>query len=325
MSYLCNQLEASFEEHLSTHPTLAVAVSGGADSVFCALAVHEWTRKKNKTVTSITIDHGIRPEARDEAVFVSSLMNQHNIAHQTLTWSPQTASPSQDDARHARYELLRSFCEKSRIPVLITGHHALDQAETILMRIARQSHLRGLRGMGVTQQLTPALTLVRPLLDLWPDEIKHRLQQKNIKWIEDPSNKNDKYLRTHLRHALTTKDSELAKIGMTPEGLINWSRKITQTDDYIAHCVEEFLAASHNNSAGIIAHDEFLDLHEELQRHVLEYLIRQHAPTLTYPPRWESILNLQKHLKAKRTATLSGLKFQVKQNQICISPENSAT
>ncbi|USO01549.1 MAG: tRNA lysidine(34) synthetase TilS [Alphaproteobacteria bacterium] len=312
----------------STHEEIrmCVGVSGGADSIFAVHMLHQWacTRKNKKiTIIAATVNHNLRPEAADEAAFVANRMRSLDIPHYTLQWHAKTQAPSQGTARHGRYECLVNHCIEHKLGYLITGHHAQDNAETILMRLARQSHIRGLRGLDERRAIKGVI-LLRPLLSVWPAHVQDYLNDHNHTWITDPSNANKRYTRTHARTALTTPTSEIARLGFTPQGLIRWSEKITQTHRFFSDCVNQFLTEhSHQSPTRTILNREAFDaLHPELQRHVLETLIWQISLT-DHPPRWESIMNLQERLAKQVTTTLGGWIIRPRPTIIQITPEPS--
>lgn len=318
MHSFTEQIKSRLDQLLPREEPIVVGVSGGADSIFTAIILNTWAHSKPCTIVSVTVDHGLRPESMKECAFVRDLMHTHKIPHHSITWTPPTQKTTQQDARNARYKLLTDFCTQVDAKTLVTGHHALDQAETILMRFARQSHLKGLRGMDETSKITDTVTLVRPLLTVWPDQIRTYLTEHTIPWIEDPSNAHPKYLRSHLRKALTDEKSELRTIGITPGSLINWSHKITSTYRFLASEVSQFMSHFHANQKGFeVMADAFFALHSELQLHVLETFL--HANTNHgHPPRWESVKELRHRLEKKQTSTLGGWKFQRKKDKIVI-------
>src|SRR5262245_50690675 len=115
-------------------PVLAVAVSGGRDSLALALLAHEWSSERHGRIIALIVDHGLREESRAEAATTREVLAQHGIEGTVLAWSgskPRTGL--QEAARRARYALLRRECRQRGILHLLLGHHADDQAETVVM------------------------------------------------------------------------------------------------------------------------------------------------------------------------------------------------
>lgn len=183
-------------------PCLAVAVSGGPDSMALLLLLDEWARKRDGSVLGLTVDHGLRPESAAEAACVGDWLRARGIAHEIIPWhGDKPRSAIQETARAARYALLAERCRARGILHLAVAHHADDQAETVLFRERRHSGEAGLAGMSAARSLG-WVRLIRPLLG-WPKsrliEICAAFGQSTI---DDPSNRTDYYARTELRRDL---------------------------------------------------------------------------------------------------------------------------
>ena len=154
-------------------PRLAVAVSGGADSLALALLADRWARAQGGRITAVTVDHALRPEAAAEARQVGRWLKAAKIRHVTLRWTPPAplkklaggTRPAnlQSAARDARYQLLTGWCRDHAVLHLLLAHHRDDQAETLLLRLARGSGLDGLAAMAPLVERA-SLRLLRPLL-----------------------------------------------------------------------------------------------------------------------------------------------------------------
>jgi tRNA(Ile)-lysidine synthase len=180
-------------------PHVAVAVSGGSDSMALAILAHDFARAKAGRVTALTVDHGLRPEAADEAAQTASWCAERGIAHEILRWSgPYPQSGIQEAARAARYRLLEDWCHAHGVLHLLVAHQREDQAETLLMRLLRGSGVEGLAGMAPVVERS-AMRLLRPLLTLSRVRLQATLAAIDQSWIEDPSNSNPAYLRVKLR------------------------------------------------------------------------------------------------------------------------------
>ena len=129
-------------------PVLAIAVSGGRDSLALALLAHDWAGALDGRIVGLIVDHGLRRESADEAAKTRDLLVRHGIAAEVLRWrGAKPASGLQEAAREARYRLLLAACRRRGILHLLVAHHADDQAETVVMRAARGSGPDGLAGM----------------------------------------------------------------------------------------------------------------------------------------------------------------------------------
>jgi tRNA(Ile)-lysidine synthetase-like protein len=150
---------------------LAVAVSGGSDSLALSLLADDWARGRGATLLCFIVDHRLRAESTTEAHQVRCWLESLGL-HAEILSSDHASMTSdhgsiQERARRLRYRLLINECIARRIPHLLLAHHRDDQAETVLMRMVRGSGLRGLASM-TTAALAPGsagrVRLLRPLL-----------------------------------------------------------------------------------------------------------------------------------------------------------------
>lgn len=202
-------------EPFEPKPHIAVAVSGGADSLALAVLLHRWVRARGGTVTALTVDHGLRPGAAAEAVRVGKILGGQGLAHRILRW--RGAKPTanvQAAARRARYALLSDWCARRGVLHLALGHQLEDQAETFLLRLGRGSGLDGLAAMPAVTA-TRDVRLLRPLLGIPRARLEATLRRRGLIWIDDPSNRDPAHARVRLR-ALQPK---LTDEGLTPSRL----------------------------------------------------------------------------------------------------------
>ena len=180
-------------------PRLAVAVSGGADSLSLCFLARDWTAARGGRVTALTVDHGLRPESAEEARQVAACMARHGIEHKVLSWlGEKPGTRLQEAARAARYRLMCGWCRDNAILHLLLGHHADDQAETVLYRLIRGSGLDGLTGMSAVTD-SAEVRLLRPLLGCRAADLRRFLRSYGEVWVDDPSNQDARFVRTHLR------------------------------------------------------------------------------------------------------------------------------
>lgn len=194
--------------------SLAVAVSGGADSMALLLLAKDWAGPHNIPITALTVDHGLRAEAAVEARQVADWCEALAIPHETLRWAPAAISSAiQEQAREARYALMDGWCTQHNVPALLTAHHRDDQAETLFFRLARGSGLDGLACIQPKTWLDGGTLLLRPLLELPKSALIAVLHAANQPWVEDPSNQHMGYTRNRIRAALaaTGKAEELSR------------------------------------------------------------------------------------------------------------------
>jgi tRNA(Ile)-lysidine synthase len=182
-------------------PLLAVAVSGGRDSLALALLAHEWAAELEGRIVGLIVDHGLRRQSSGEAAMTRDLLTRHGIAAEILHWrGAKPASGLQEAAREARYRLLLEACREHGILHLLIAHHADDQTETVAMRAARSSGPDGLAGMAALVEQREA-RLVRPLLSVPRARLTATLEARAVAWIDDPSNLDSRFERARLRKA----------------------------------------------------------------------------------------------------------------------------
>lgn len=183
-------------------PHLAVAVSGGADSMALVLLADRWAREQGGDVIALTVDHGLRSASASEAAQVRDWLSRRAIRHRILRWEGQKpTSGIQAAARKVRYELMTNWCQLNNVLHLLVAHHGDDQAETILLRKEKGSGPYGLSGMAPGRALN-GVRLLRPFLLRRRREIESTLKAWRQPWLDDPSNTDARYSRTAARRKL---------------------------------------------------------------------------------------------------------------------------
>jgi tRNA(Ile)-lysidine synthase len=221
-----------------SRPMLAVAVSGGADSLALCLLADRWARERDGTAVGLTVDHGMREAAADEARRVGVWLAARGIPHHTLVWRPPALLRNvQATARVARYALLTSWCRAAGCLHLLTAHHREDQAETLLIRLARGSGLDGLAGIAALRESADC-RLLRPLLDVPQPRLAAMLRAADQPWIEDPSNRNSVYARVRLRGSAAL----LAREGLSAARLAATARHLGRARAALEDVVTQTLA-----------------------------------------------------------------------------------
>lgn len=182
-------------------PSLVLAVSGGPDSVAMLWLAARWRRalKQGPRLVAVTVDHRLRPEAGREAAEVKRLARALGVEHRTLRWlgaKPETGVPAA--AREARYAFLLKAARQCRATHVLTAHTRDDQAETLLMRMARGSGIAGLGAMARQSPRGDAI-IARPLLDVPKARLLATLDKAGIAYVLDPTNNDARYTRPRLR------------------------------------------------------------------------------------------------------------------------------
>ncbi len=186
---------------------VAVAVSGGADSVGLLRALHEAAPEIGLVLSVAHVHHGIRGAAADEDVqFVAALAQRLGLAfYSHRVDAPGTAQKNkqtlEEAARHLRYAWFRELIAAGRVDAVATAHTLDDQAETVLHRLLRGAWTEGLSGIhpDVAGAGGPIL---RPFLDVRREEIRAWLREIGQAWREDASNEDTAHTRNRIRHTL---------------------------------------------------------------------------------------------------------------------------
>eukprot|EP00257_Ricinus_communis_P014115 XP_015571715.1 uncharacterized protein LOC8268361 isoform X7 [Ricinus communis] len=205
---------------------IAIGVSGGPDSVALCVLTAAWksagVAKSEGFVDgllAIVVDHGLRPESKEEAQVVSRRVSDMGVRCEIACCSWYRGRPKQghlqEEARDMRYQKLHSICLQHQIGVLLIAHHADDQAELFILRLSRNSGVLGLAGMAFTSQIffsnaqpndeglkNESILLARPLLHFSKEDMYKICQVAGQDWVEDPTNQSPLYARNRIRMSL---------------------------------------------------------------------------------------------------------------------------
>ncbi|MGI9422683.1 MAG: tRNA lysidine(34) synthetase TilS [Hyphomicrobiaceae bacterium] len=244
-------LEACFAE-CRDFDNVLLAVSGGADSAALLHLFAIWARQDPQFdghVYVLTIDHRLRPEARKEADGVAGWAQDLGYPHQTLTWpEDKPLQGLQDAARAARYKLLCTFANGLvGKTVMLTAHTRDDQAETVLMRLARGSGPDGLAAIP-RQMWRDGACVLRPLLNVSRAQLVQFLEAHQLQWFEDPSNALTQFERVAIREARAAR----SQLNLTNVALARTAKRM-------ARARASLQAATRRGLADVIARQTWLD------------------------------------------------------------------
>lgn len=181
---------------------LGLAVSGGSDSVALLLLA---AAARPGDIEAATLDHGLRPESASEAETVAELCGELGVPHSKLTaqWDSPPTSAVQERARDERYARLAQWMQSRGLSALATGHHADDQAETLLMRLNRGAGVQGLSAIRQVATVPSSdLKLIRPLLGWRRSELEKVCADAGVATAADPSNQDEQFERVRIRQAI---------------------------------------------------------------------------------------------------------------------------
>ena len=251
---------------------MLLAVSGGPDSLAMLLLAHAAMPKR---ISAATVDHELRPEAADEAAFVAALCGKLDVHHATLRPSTSISGNLQSNARAARYALLHSQADADGCDWIATAHHADDQLETVLMRIARGSGIDGLAGVRARQG-----RIIRPMLAFTKTELEGICAQSGVTPVSDPSNSDDGFDRVAMRQWLAANPHpfEPQRAVRTASAFADVSEAL----DWATENVFKTQVSSNGDSLTVKANG----LPREIQRRVLLRILDQIQPG--YVPRGDA-------------------------------------
>jgi tRNA(Ile)-lysidine synthase len=233
---------------LSSAGALILAVSGGPDSTALMVLTARWraASKTGPALLAVTIDHGLRPQSAREARAVKRLAARLGVRHRILRWTGRKPTTGlQEAARDTRYRLLTAAARGAGARHVLTAHTLDDQAETVLIRMARGSGLTGLGAMARVTLLSPSpekrgsdqrdeILLVRPLLELPKARLIATLDALGMSFADDPSNRDPRFTRARLRALMPA----LAEEGLDARRLALLARRLRRAEATIEIAVD---------------------------------------------------------------------------------------
>jgi tRNA(Ile)-lysidine synthase len=276
------ELDALFAP-LAPFPIIILAVSGGADSVALMHLVSRLVQgaAQPPRLVVATVDHGLRQASRAEAEWVAEQAHTLGLEHAILTWTgSKPATGIQDAARAARYRLLAELARNlsTMVPVaIVTAHTEDDQAETLLMRLARGSGLDGLTAMSEQRVLEEGVVLVRPLLGVSGARLRATLADLQKTWIDDPSNAAERFERVRFRKGYEL----LAGLGLANDKIALSARRLERArnalDAGARALAQSALVDFHAGAFATFDHAVWLGAPEELRLRLLSRLVTSYG------------------------------------------------
>jgi len=313
-----------FSSSINVKEDLAVAVSGGPDSLALAYLTKCYSLKNNIKVKYYIVNHKLRKEALLEAETVKKVLRKIDIQCTILNWNgKKPAQNIQAIARNKRYSLLANECKKNNIKNLLLGHHLNDLFENFLIRIVRGSGLNGLISFSKnTKYRGQNLNIIRPLLNFEKKDLTYISNEVFSFFIKDPSNINEAYKRTRIRNLLFSLEKEgldKKKLKLTINNLKDSNKSIKF---YVDRNLEKNVVFFKSKNTYILSND-FIDQSHEIIFRSLTQIIQKLGKRY-YPVRGKSITELIKGINAKSFAkvTLGGCFIERVNETILISKEN---
>ena len=303
---------------------IAVAVSGGPDSLALAYLAKCFALKKNITLKCYIVNHKLRKNSSSEVLIVKNVLKKININCKVLNWNGKKPSTNiQSQARDKRYFLLANECKKDKIKNLLIGHHSDDLLENFLIRIVRGSGLKGLISLSKeTKYKNQNLKIIRPILNQNKKDLIY-ISKKVFKFfVKDPFNINEDFKRTRVRNLLLS----LEKEGLDKKKLMLTISNLKDSDKSITFYVDKNLKENaiffKKKNICILNKNFFNQSHEVIFRSLTNII--QKLGKKYYPVRGKSMNKLIVAISSKlfSKATLGGCIIDRVNETILISKEN---
>ena len=280
---------------------LGLAVSGGGDS----MAMLHLAAGAGLKVRAVTVDHGLRSDAADEAAMVGRVCADMGIAHAVLQWHWNQKGNLLDQARRARRALIGDWARQAGLSTVAVGHTEDDIAETFLMRLARGAGVDGLAAM-VPEWAGQGITWRRPLLSVSRAELRAYLRALGVGWVDDPSNDAPQFERVKARKALLA----LAPLGLSAARLAEVAAHLSEARAALEIAGARAAGAVLREDQGAVLIDvvRLAAEPEDMQRRVLLRILDSIAPT-EFGPRGSSLTRIRAAVLAGRPGQLAGVRF----------------
>jgi tRNA(Ile)-lysidine synthase len=297
-----DRLVGRVRDRLAVGKTIGIALSGGGDST----ALLHLALAAGFRVEAITVDHRLRLESAVEAAAIAKACAILGVPHAVRVWEHgQVAGNLMDAARRARKDLVLDWAHERGIHHVALGHTRDDQAETLLMGLARRAGIAGLSGMR-WKWSESGVTLHRPLLDTGREELRDWLRSQGIGWVDDPTNEDARFTRIKARKALAT----LRPLGITAEGLAEVAGHLASAQEALDTQVRAAAGRHVTVAAGALRVGSGLWAEpDEVQRQLVAGAVRW-LKREAYLPRADDLRRFLHAIREGRDATLAGCRHR---------------
>jgi tRNA(Ile)-lysidine synthase len=308
----------NFDQLFSHANKIALAVSGGPDSIAMMHMIHQWALASKKEITILTVNHNLRTEAQEESDFVKKFSAELGIKYILLEWVHDgVTSNVHDRAREARYELMTNWCKNNNIDTLCTAHHMDDRVENFFIRVSKGAGILGL--IDRQEIIYNGIHVIRPVFEYSKATLLEYLVNHNLQYCADKSNEDPKYLRTNIRQWLELLPTEIDR-DLFRQRVIGVKENLLRTSEVIERIFEEELQSK------AIIHKDYATLSAMPQDKEIAYMTLSRLITLigdTKAARLDSIQLLYNNLISENPtkSTLGGCVIESKNGEIMFTKE----
>ena len=295
------------------NPAIAVAVSGGSDSIALVFLLKNWIKKNKGKLTALIIDHQIRENSLKEAISVKKYLSNNNIQSLILKVPKKyILKGKMIQARENRFIQIINYCRKNKIFHLFIGHHYDDNIETFMLRKIAGSNFEGLNCMQ-EKTIYNDVQIIRPLLKFSKKQILDYIKKMNLVYVDDPSNKDEKYSRVVVRNFINKnpqyKKNIIQEFKLIRENYYDYKKMIFQIYNLINIEI-------HKNMI-IFDSIKFLNLAQELQAKFTEITYKFFYPKKPFL-RYQKVIKTLDKLRetVNLSISLSNMKVQRKNKLI---------
>ena len=260
---------------MAENTPILLALSGGADSVALFALLREYAKKHGAPLAAAHVNHKLRgADSERDAAFCRALAEANGIPFYLLeadvaTLAAQNRRGIEEEARMVRYEFFGKLMRDRHIPLLVTAHHADDNAETVLLHLTRGSGLRGLCGIAPVRDFEDG-KLLRPLLSVTKGEILAFCEEHELPYVTDVTNDDTDYARNRIRHEVMP---ALRRINPSvTESMARLCKNAARDNDFMEESAAAFLAL-HERDDGSIPLDPLKSAHPALAARVVARLL----------------------------------------------------
>ena len=292
------------------HPKIAVAVSGGPDSMALVFLLQRWIIKKKGKLIALIIDHQIREGSHKEAIYVKNFLSTNNIESIILKISKKNINEGKmSQARKYRFAKIISYCKRNDIFNLFIGHHYDDNIETFLLRKIAGSNFEGLNSIQ-EKTLFKNILILRPLLNFSKKQILTYLKKIHVEFIEDPSNINEKYTRIIVRNFIKNYSNDKKYI------IKDFKLVRDHYEDYIQMIYQLFILFNYKITRNLIIFDskKFIKLDKELQTKFVEIIYKFFYPNKQFL-RYVKIVSAMQQLTKKVKISINLANIHIKKDE----------